>query len=196
VVGLLRSVSVSSGATTAAPTANPARRHLTQRSLQRASGDGNTVARSPNRLTRSAPEFARGYVRPRRRRQADRAATKPTPPFRLRSGSRAVEQAPGTLHLSICDDGVGGADPARGSGLIGLQNRVEAIGGTIAVGTPAKTGQQRNGRLRAFRESVHLTGDRARACESPPFGCRNAQYSQAPGRLACACAPRLSCWSY
>jgi hypothetical protein len=40
----------------------------------------------------------------------------------------AVEEAPGTLCLSIRDDGVGGADPARGSGLIGVQDRVESIG--------------------------------------------------------------------
>jgi signal transduction histidine kinase len=37
------------------------------------------------------------------------------------------------LRLAIRDDGVGGADPARGSGLIGLKDRVEAIGGTIVV---------------------------------------------------------------
>jgi signal transduction histidine kinase len=30
-------------------------------------------------------------------------------------------------------DGVGGADPARGSGLVGLRDRVEALGGTIDV---------------------------------------------------------------
>jgi signal transduction histidine kinase len=37
------------------------------------------------------------------------------------------------LRLAIRDDGVGGADPARGSGLIGLKDRVEAMGGTIVV---------------------------------------------------------------
>ena len=40
------------------------------------------------------------------------------------------------LELSIRDDGVGGADPARGSGLIGLVDRVEAMGGTIEVASP------------------------------------------------------------
>jgi signal transduction histidine kinase len=39
----------------------------------------------------------------------------------------------GALRLSIVDDGVGGADPSGGSGLIGLEDRVEALGGTIAV---------------------------------------------------------------
>lgn len=39
----------------------------------------------------------------------------------------------GTLLLSIRDDGVGGADPTRGSGLVGITDRVEALGGTIDI---------------------------------------------------------------
>jgi signal transduction histidine kinase len=46
----------------------------------------------------------------------------------------------GVLELMIDDDGVGGADPARGSGLIGLVDRVEALGGTIAVESPPGRG--------------------------------------------------------
>jgi signal transduction histidine kinase len=38
-----------------------------------------------------------------------------------------------SLLLSIRDDGVGGADPGRGSGLVGLTDRVEALGGSIRV---------------------------------------------------------------
>jgi signal transduction histidine kinase len=45
----------------------------------------------------------------------------------------AVDHRHTTLCLSIRDDGIGGADPARGSGLIGLRDRVEAMGGTIIV---------------------------------------------------------------
>jgi signal transduction histidine kinase len=52
----------------------------------------------------------------------------------------AVEQRQATLRLSIRDDGVGGADPARGSGLIGLYDRVEAMGGTIIVDSPVGVG--------------------------------------------------------
>ena len=37
-----------------------------------------------------------------------------------------VARAEGVLHISVRDDGVGGADPARGSGLVGLRDRVEA----------------------------------------------------------------------
>ncbi|HEX3541042.1 MAG TPA: histidine kinase [Acidimicrobiales bacterium] len=45
-----------------------------------------------------------------------------------------------TLHLRVCDDGVGGADPARGSGLIGLRDRVEALGGSLFVSSPHGAG--------------------------------------------------------
>lgn len=52
----------------------------------------------------------------------------------------AVEARDGVLGLSIRDDGRGGADPARGSGLIGLTDRVDALGGTIEVTSPAGAG--------------------------------------------------------
>jgi signal transduction histidine kinase len=39
----------------------------------------------------------------------------------------------GVLRLSIADDGVGGADPAAGSGLVGLRDRVEAVGGELRI---------------------------------------------------------------
>jgi signal transduction histidine kinase len=45
----------------------------------------------------------------------------------------AVEKRDSRLHLSIRDDGVGGADPAGGSGLIGLSDRVHALDGSIEV---------------------------------------------------------------
>lgn len=44
------------------------------------------------------------------------------------------------LHLHVVDDGKGGADPALGSGLVGLRDRVEALGGTIAVHSPSGAG--------------------------------------------------------
>ncbi|GAA4254469.1 sensor histidine kinase [Dactylosporangium darangshiense] len=45
-----------------------------------------------------------------------------------------------SLALTICDNGVGGADPARGSGLIGLTDRVEALGGHLQLSSPAGRG--------------------------------------------------------
>jgi signal transduction histidine kinase len=46
------------------------------------------------------------------------------------------------LLLSIRDDGIGGADPAHGSGLVGLTDRVEALGGSIEVRSSAGHGTQ------------------------------------------------------
>jgi signal transduction histidine kinase len=42
----------------------------------------------------------------------------------------------GALRLTVSDNGTGGADPAHGSGLIGLSDRVEALGGRIQVSSP------------------------------------------------------------
>ncbi|HEX3362962.1 MAG TPA: sensor histidine kinase, partial [Solirubrobacterales bacterium] len=47
-----------------------------------------------------------------------------------------LERSNGELRLRVRDDGVGGADPARGSGLIGLSDRVQAVGGAVAVESP------------------------------------------------------------
>jgi len=52
----------------------------------------------------------------------------------------AVEARDGVLELSIRDDGSGGADPTRGSGLIGLTDRVDALGGAIEVVSPVGQG--------------------------------------------------------
>jgi signal transduction histidine kinase len=53
-----------------------------------------------------------------------------------------VEVRDGALAVSIRDDGIGGADPSRGSGLIGLTDRVEASGGTISISSHAGAGTQ------------------------------------------------------
>jgi PAS domain S-box-containing protein len=46
----------------------------------------------------------------------------------------------GTLRLEVRDDGGGGADPRRGSGLTGLRDRVEALNGTIEIASAAGRG--------------------------------------------------------
>jgi signal transduction histidine kinase len=44
-----------------------------------------------------------------------------------------IEQADGTLTVQVRDDGAGGADASRGSGLTGLRDRVEAVGGSMTL---------------------------------------------------------------
>jgi signal transduction histidine kinase len=50
----------------------------------------------------------------------------------------AVEDA--TIRLSIRDDGKGGADPDRGSGLLSIRDRVEALGGRFEITSPVGAG--------------------------------------------------------
>jgi GAF domain/Histidine kinase-, DNA gyrase B-, and HSP90-like ATPase len=52
----------------------------------------------------------------------------------------SAEAADGMLRVRVRDDGIGGADPARGSGLLGLKDRIEALGGTFSVHSPAGRG--------------------------------------------------------
>ncbi len=46
----------------------------------------------------------------------------------------------GSLRVRVRDDGAGGADPRRGSGLVGLKDRIEALGGTFSLRSPAGGG--------------------------------------------------------
>jgi signal transduction histidine kinase len=52
----------------------------------------------------------------------------------------SVKAADGHLDLMVSDDGAGGADLANGSGLIGLVDRVAAVGGHLRVSSPAGVG--------------------------------------------------------
>jgi signal transduction histidine kinase len=51
-----------------------------------------------------------------------------------------AETSGGTLRVRVHDDGIGGATAARGSGLLGLKDRIEALGGTFSVHSPAGRG--------------------------------------------------------
>jgi signal transduction histidine kinase len=59
--------------------------------------------------------------------------------------SVTVERSNGHVTVEVADDGVGGADIARGSGLRGLADRVAALDGTLSLESPAGGGT----RLRA-----------------------------------------------
>jgi signal transduction histidine kinase len=51
-----------------------------------------------------------------------------------------VEETDGALRLTVRDDGTGGARFVPGSGLVGLKDRVEALGGKLSVESPGGAG--------------------------------------------------------
>jgi signal transduction histidine kinase len=53
----------------------------------------------------------------------------------------------GVVTLEVRDDGVGGVDAGRGSGILGLTDRVEALGGTISIASPPGGGTTLSVRL-------------------------------------------------
>jgi signal transduction histidine kinase len=61
-----------------------------------------------------------------------------------------------TLLVEIVDDGCGGADPAAGTGLRGLADRIDSLGGRLDVDSPAGAGTRVSARL-------PLDADRAQA---------------------------------
>jgi signal transduction histidine kinase len=64
----------------------------------------------------------------------------------------SVDADEANLRLSIADDGIGGADPHKGSGLIGLIDRVEALGGQLRISSVAGSGTSMLATI-PFRES-------------------------------------------
>jgi signal transduction histidine kinase len=99
----------------------PALRTLARRTAVPVELDIRTETRSPDPI-----EVAAYYV-------VCEAITNTTKHARASRAHVALERRSALLHLSIRDDGIGGADPARGSGLIGLRDRVQALGGSIEV---------------------------------------------------------------
>ena len=56
--------------------------------------------------------------------------------------SVAVKQSNGFATVVVRDDGIGGAQPVPGSGLVGLADRVEALGGRLHIESPPGQGTQ------------------------------------------------------
>jgi len=59
---------------------------------------------------------------------------------RASHGVVSVAPADGRLIIEVSDDGVGGADLQKGSGLQGLADRLDALGGTFTVDSPPGAG--------------------------------------------------------
>ena len=106
----------------------PALRTLARRSAVPVDLDVTTNARCPEPI-----EIAAYYVAS----EALANAMKHAHASRIEMSLTARD---GSLLLSVRDDGVGGADPASGSGLAGLADRVEALGGSIHVHSAAGAG--------------------------------------------------------
>ena len=64
------------------------------------------------------------------------------------------------LRLSVRDDGIDGADPGRGSGLVGLRDRVEALGGTLPIESDPRSGNLAQ-RLAFSRRRTRMKARRA-----------------------------------
>jgi histidine kinase/DNA gyrase B/HSP90-like ATPase len=71
------------------------------------------------------------------------------------------------LRLAVVDDGTGGADPARGSGLAGLRDRVEATGGTLRIRSRPGEGTTLLAELPARPGPPATAGRTARSSSSP-----------------------------
>ena len=67
------------------------------------------------------------------------------------AGARAVQVrvAPvaDALLVEVVDDGCGGADPGGGTGLLGLADRIDALGGRLEVDSPSGAGTRVSARL-------------------------------------------------
>jgi signal transduction histidine kinase len=64
-----------------------------------------------------------------------------------RTAAITVDAHDGQLKITIADDGIGGADAARGSGLSGLADRIRAVGGSLCVGSRAGAGTELEARI-------------------------------------------------
>ena len=93
--------------------------------------------------------------------------------------SVAVEVHDRVLRVRVSDDGRGGADPGAGSGLVGLKDRVEALGGRFSVQTAPDAGT-------TVHAELPLRGPAPSRFELPPGGPtdrigRSARWDLAPG---------------
>ena len=63
-----------------------------------------------------------------------------------------ITSNPRQLGVEIVDDGIGGADPARGSGLRGLADRVDALGGSLSIDSASGQGTRLTAELPLARD--------------------------------------------
>jgi signal transduction histidine kinase len=113
----------------------PALRALARRSAIPVNVDVDIAARIP-----PAIEIAAYYV-------ATEALANCTKHASATAAAIVARTEDDVLYVSVHDDGVGGADPTRGSGLVGLIDRIEAFGGTLKVTSPMGGGTALQARI-------------------------------------------------
>ena len=86
----------------------------------------------------------------------------------------SIVKSDGSATVTVCDDGVGGADPAGGSGLRGLAARVEALNGRLEVDSPSAGGTRIEAEI-SLRQSL-------RPWTAGPIGRSGAAASHEGGR--------------
>ena len=80
----------------------------------------------------------------------------------------SVEAIDGRLALRIADDGVGGADRGRGTGLQGLADRVETLGGTLHLASPPGEGTELTAEIPLAADPLPRLGDDEVGKRRPP----------------------------
>lgn len=103
------------------------------RSLARRSPVPTTITSSGDRRLGETTEVAAYYA-------VSEALTNVAKHAHATSVAVAVDMGDDDIRIVVYDDGVGGADPRIGTGLIGLQDRIEAVGGRIEVDSPVAGG--------------------------------------------------------
>jgi signal transduction histidine kinase len=66
------------------------------------------------------------------------------------------DEEEGEIVIKVSDDGIGGADPSRGTGLRGLEDRVESLDGTLAIDSPPDGGTRLRASIPVARRAVSL----------------------------------------
>ena len=92
-----------------------------------------TLADVPDERLPEAVEAAAYYV-------VSEAVTNAAKHANASSITVTVTRNPSELHVDVCDDGQGGAKLEGGSGLVGLRDRVEALGGRLILQSPPREG--------------------------------------------------------
>jgi signal transduction histidine kinase len=124
----------------------PALRALARRSTVPVQADVTIDARFPEEIEAAAYYFA------------SEALTNVAKHSRATVVELAAEHGEDVLSLRVRDDGVGGVDPSGGSGIRGLTDRIEALGGSLSIVSSAETGTALTVALPTVMPSAPLAG--------------------------------------